>query len=152
MGLAFGHWMQERIGFVLPIVGGEGGWQFGVDDDRRYPRVVQPLHARFHREIFEWFRTGVLSNGEPLPDYFFSMTPWLVGGWNTAEDWWGGPLGDKTETIAAVRAIPDFVRRFSWEREGDVPRRTHPRRTHPRRTHPCQSLSRQSRCSRQSHL
>lgn len=115
MGTAFAVWMQQRLGFVIPIVGGEGGWQFGVDDDRRYPRVVQPYHARYHREIFEWFRTGVLSNGEPLPDYYFSMTPWLVSGWNTAEDWWGGPLGDKTETIEAVRAIPDFERLFSWD-------------------------------------
>ncbi|MCB0073802.1 MAG: hypothetical protein KDE20_20180, partial [Caldilineaceae bacterium] len=119
MGTAFAVWMQARLGLVLPIVGGEGGWQFGVDDDRRYSRVVQPYHALYHREIFEWFRTGVLSNGEPLPDYYFSMTPWLVSGWNTAEDWWGGPLGDKTETIAAVRAIPAFTRRFSWD-EGSV--------------------------------
>lgn len=112
--LAFAKWMQERIGFVLPIIGGEGGWQFGVNDDRRYPEVVQPYHASYHREIFEWFRHGLLSNGEPLPDYLFSVTPWLVGGWNTAEDWWGGPLGDKTATIEAVRTIPPFARQSSW--------------------------------------
>lgn len=113
--LAFAHWMQQRIGFVLPIIGGEGGWQFGVDDDRRYPKVVQPYHADYHVATFDQFRTGVLANGEPLPDYLFSITPWLVSGWNTSEDWWGGPLGDKTETIEAVRAIPAFVRRFSWD-------------------------------------
>jgi len=112
--LAFAKWMQERIGFVLPIIGGEGGWQFGVNDDRRYPEVIQPYHANYHREIFDWFRRGLLSNGEPLPDYLFSTTPWLAGGWNTSEDWWGGPLGDKTETIEAVRTIPSFVRKFSW--------------------------------------
>ena len=121
MGTAFARWMQDRLGFVLPIVGGEGGWQFGVHDDRRYPRVVQPHHAYYHRETFEWFRTGVLSNGEPLPDYYFSITPWLVGGWNTAEDWWGGPLGDKTETLEAIRAIPPFERRFSWDEESITP-------------------------------
>ncbi|HRW04439.1 MAG TPA: hypothetical protein P5121_05065 [Caldilineaceae bacterium] len=116
--LAFAKWMQERIGFVLPIVGGEGGWQFGVNDDRRYPEVIQPYHADYHREVFDWFRTGLLSNGEPLPDYLFSVTPWLVGGWNTSEDWWGGPLGDKTETIEAVRTIPAFIRTFSWRESG----------------------------------
>ncbi len=127
MGSAFAVWMHERLGMVIPIVGGEGGWQFGVDDDRRYPRVLQPLHALYHREIFEWFRTGVLSSGEALPDYYFSMTPWLVGGWNTAEDWWGGPLGDKTETIEAVRAIPNFVRRFSWDdTDGSAPQPLEP--------------------------
>jgi len=117
--LAFAHWMQERIGFVLPIIGGEGGWQFGVNDDRRYPEVIQPYHADYHREIFEWFRKGVLSNGEPLPDYLFSVTPWLVGGWNTAEDWWGGPLGDKRATIDAVASIPPFERQFSWQSATD---------------------------------
>lgn len=111
--LAFAQWMQERIGFVLPIIGGEGGWQFGQDQDKRYPKAEQPYHAQYHREVFEWFRTGLLSNGEPLPDYLFSVTPWIAAGWG-ADDWWGGVLGTKTETIAAVQAIPPFVRKFSW--------------------------------------
>ena len=67
--LAFARWMQERIGFVLPIIGGEGGWQFGQDQDNRYPKAEQPYHARYHKEVFDWFRTGLLSNGETLPDY-----------------------------------------------------------------------------------
>ncbi|MBX3011634.1 MAG: hypothetical protein KF832_08995 [Caldilineaceae bacterium] len=119
-GIAFAHWMQARLGFVLPIIGGEGGWQHGVFNDPRYPKVEQPYHAQYHQEIFEWFRTGTLSNGEPLPDYLFSVTPWILGGWHTSEDWWDGPLGTHTETIAAVRAIPAFVRRFSWDEETPV--------------------------------
>lgn len=115
--LAFARWMQDRLGFVLPMIGGEGGWQYGADKDPRYPKVQQPLHAQYHAEMFEWFRTGVLSNGEPLPDYLFSVTPWILGGWGTGEDWWGGPLGTNTETIEATRAIPPFVRHFSWEGE-----------------------------------
>ena len=113
--LAFAKWMQERIGFVLPIIGGEGGWQFGQDQDKRYPKAEQPYHAQYHKEVFDWFRTGLLSNGETLPDYLFSVTPWIASGWG-ADDWWGGVLGTKTETIAAVQAIPPFVRRFSWGR------------------------------------
>ncbi len=112
--LAFARWMQERIGFVLPIIGGEGGWQFGQDQDKRYPKAEQPYHAKYHKEVFDWFRTGVLSNGEPLPDYLFSVTPWIAAGWG-ADDWWGGVLGTKTETVAAVQAIPPFVRKFSWD-------------------------------------
>ena len=111
--LAFAKWMQERIGFVLPIIGGEGGWQFGQDQDKRYPKAEQPYHAQYHKEVFDWFRTGLLSNGETLPDYLFSVTPWIAAGWG-ADDWWGGVLGTKTETIAAVQAIPPFVRKFSW--------------------------------------
>ncbi len=117
--LAFAHWMQEKLGFVLPIVGGEGGWQHGVFNDPRYPKVEQPYHAQYHREIFDCFRTGVLSNGEALPDYLFSVTPWILGGWHTSEDWWGGPLGTHTETIEAVRRIPLFARRFSWHESSE---------------------------------
>jgi hypothetical protein len=113
--LAFARWMQERIGFVLPIIGGEGGWQFGQDQDKRYPKAEQPYHAQYHKEMFDWFRVGLLSNGETLPDYLFSVTPWIAAGWG-ADDWWGGVLGTKTETIAAVQSIPPFVRRFSWGR------------------------------------
>ncbi len=112
--LAYAKWMKDGIGFVLPIIGGEGGWEFGAEEDNRYPKVEQPYHANYHKEMFDWFRTGVLSNGEPLPDYLFSITPWIEGGWG-ADDWWGGVLGDKTETIQAVQAIPPFVRKFSWD-------------------------------------
>ena len=112
--LAGASWMTDRLGFVLPIIGGEGGWEYGMDQDKRYPKVEAPLHAQYHKEMFEWFRTGVLSNGEPLPDYLFSVTPWIASGWG-ADDWWGGVLGTKTQTIEAVQSIPPFVRRFSWD-------------------------------------
>ncbi|MFN2164852.1 MAG: hypothetical protein ACK2U9_01150, partial [Anaerolineae bacterium] len=117
--LAYAAWMQERIGFVLPIVGGEGGWLFGAEEDKRYPKVERALHAQYHRELFEWLRTGVLANGEPLPDYVFSIVPWIVSSWTFAgQNWWDNaltPEGKLTETIEAVQAIPPFVRRFSWE-------------------------------------
>ncbi|MCI0474724.1 MAG: hypothetical protein L0Y55_00600, partial [Anaerolineales bacterium] len=93
--LLYAAWMKEKIGYVLPIIGGEGGWQYGAHEDQRYPKVESPLHAKYHAEMFEWFRTGVVSNGEPLPDYLFSVAPWIAGGWG-GDDWWGGPLGDKT--------------------------------------------------------
>ncbi len=112
--LEYAKWMQDRIGFVLPIIGGEGGWEFGAAEDNRYPKVEQPYHAQYHEELFDWFRTGKLANGEPLPDYLFGVTPWIEGGWG-ADDWWGGPLGDKMQTIVAVQSIPSFVRKFSWD-------------------------------------
>ena len=117
--LEYAKWMQDRIGFVLPIIGGEGGWEFGAAEDNRYPKVELPYHAQYHEELFDWFRTGKLADGEPLPDYLFSITPWIEGGWG-ADDWWGGPLGDKTQTIDAVQSIPAFVRKFSWD-DGSTP-------------------------------
>jgi hypothetical protein len=117
--LAHAAWMQERLGFVLPIIGGEGGWLFGAEEDKRYPKIERALHAEYHRQMFEWLRTGVLSNGEPLPDYLFSITPWIAGSFTfAAQNWWDNiivPEGKLTETIEAVQAIPAFVRRFSWD-------------------------------------
>lgn len=117
--LAHAAWMQERIGFVLPLIGGEGGWLPGSQEDRRYPKVEDALHAQYTNEMFQWLRTGVLSNGEALPDYLFSITPWVAGSWTfPGQNWWDNTLrldGKLTETIEAVQAIPRFERRFSWD-------------------------------------
>jgi len=71
--------------------------------------------------MFNWFRTGVLSDGKPLPDYLFAVTPWLVsaaGNMQFEENGWyySKLTGTKYETIEAVRAMPPFERRFGWER------------------------------------
>lgn len=116
---AHASWMQERLGFVLPLIGGEGGWLPGSEEDKRYPKVEPPLHAVYTDEMFQWLRSGVLSNGEPLPDYLFSITAWVAGSWTfPGQNWWDNSLmpdGKLTQTIEAMRAIPPFERRFSWQ-------------------------------------
>ncbi|MFZ1241129.1 MAG: hypothetical protein WAV66_17510, partial [Anaerolineae bacterium] len=81
--------------------------------------VETPLHAQFTKEMFEWLRTGVLANGEPLPDYLFSITAWVAGSWIfPGQNWWDNSLmldGKLTQTIEAVQSIPVFVRKFSWD-------------------------------------
>ncbi len=117
--LAHAAWMQERLGLVLPMIGGEGGWLPGSEEDRRYPKVEPPLHAQYTAEMYQWLRTGVLSNGEPLPDYLFSITAWIAGSWTfQGQNWWDNPLfpdGKLTQTIDAMQAIEPFERRFSWQ-------------------------------------
>ncbi len=113
--IEFAQWMYDIIGLVLPMIGGEGGWIYGSADDRRYPKCDGAYHAQFHAEMYEWFQAGVFSNGQPIPDYLFSVAPWILAGMVEAEAWYGGPLGDKTATIGAVKAIPPFVRKFSWD-------------------------------------
>ncbi len=123
--LAHAAWMQERLGFVLPIIGGEGGWWLYNDEDKHYPKVEWPLHAQYHKEMYDWLRTGVLSNGEPTPDYLFSITSWIAGSWTfAAQNWWGNslsPTGKLDQTIEAMQSIPEFVRRFSWEGAAPAP-------------------------------
>lgn len=112
--IEFAKWMFDQIGFVLPMIGTEGGWQFNAAEDNRYPQVNKTLHAQYHVEMYEWFRKRILSNGQPLPDYLISVSPWILSSWGI-EDWFGGPLGTKTETVNAVKALSPFVRKFSWD-------------------------------------
>ncbi|MCO6451761.1 MAG: hypothetical protein J5I90_13335 [Caldilineales bacterium] len=121
--LEYASWMQERLGKVLPIIGGEGGWLLGAEEDKRYPKVEQDVHAAYHKELFSWLQSGVLANGEPLPDYVFSITPWIAGSWDFAgQNWWDGIFGTLTQTVEAVQSLGQFTRRFSWsEDEPDEP-------------------------------
>ena len=98
---------ETRLGFVPPIICGEGGWLHGASDDRRYPRIDGRLHAKYSREMYEWFLKGRLSNGEPLPVYLFAVCPWILSG-ASDEAWYG--YTTKSATIQEVKQIPRFVR------------------------------------------
>jgi len=106
---------EQEIGFVPPMIAGEGGWKYRATDDPRFPMVDDQLHAQYHRELFDWFRTGVLSNGQPLPDYLFAFCPWLLSSKMDDSAWFDSFAGDHTLTIEAVQNMPSFRRRFSWE-------------------------------------
>lgn len=104
----FAQKLREYLGgYVPPIICGEGGWLYGASDDKRYPKVGPQLHAAYHAQMFEWFRTGKLSDGEPLPDYLFAICPWILSG-PSDEAWYG--FTEKTATIQAIQAIPAFQR------------------------------------------
>jgi hypothetical protein len=103
----FAELFQRRLGFVPPIICGEGGWLYGAYDDHRYPRVDAELHAKYTRRMLKWFRKYRLSNGELLPDYLFAVCPWILSGPND-EAWYG--YTTKELTIWAVKSIKEFVR------------------------------------------
>ena len=113
--LTFAQVFREEIGFVPPMIAGEGGWKYGATDDNRFPKIDDQLHRDYHVEVFNWFRTGTLSNGEPLPDYMFAFCPWLLSSKMDDSAWFDSFAGDRTLTIDAVKAIPPFTRRFSWQ-------------------------------------
>ena len=113
--LTFAQVFQEEIGFVPPMIAGEGGWMYGATDDNRFPKIDDQLHRDYHVEVFNWFRTGTLSNGEPLPDYLFAFCPWLLASKMDDSAWFDSFAGDHTLTIEAVRNIPLFIRRFTWD-------------------------------------
>jgi len=111
----FAQIFQQEIGMVPPMIVGEGGWKYGATDDARFPKVSDELHRDYYVELYNWFRTGILSNGEPLPDYLFAFCPWLIAHKMDDNAFYDSFAGDRVMTIEAIKAIPPFVRRFSWD-------------------------------------
>lgn len=112
--LRFAEVLQQEIGFVPPMIAGEGGWKYKAGDDNRYPAIDDARHRDFHVAVFQWFRTGKLSNGMNLPDYLFAFCPWLLFGGDSSA-WVDSFEGTRTMTVGAVKAMSSFTRRFSWE-------------------------------------
>jgi hypothetical protein len=105
----------NRLGFVPPFIIGEGGWKINSQEDNRFPAIDENLHRDYTLAVYGWFRTGKLSNGEPLPDYLFAFCVWMLAGANEAGAWYDSFTGDRTQTIQAVQQLPLFVRKFSYQ-------------------------------------
>jgi hypothetical protein len=113
---AYAQIFKEEIGFTPVMIAGEGGWRPGEAQDNRYPAVDEKLHRDYHLAVFDWFRTGQLSNGEPLPDYLLAFCPWLISDPTDPAAWFDSASGDRTLTIEAIQAMPEFERKFSWNK------------------------------------
>lgn len=106
----------KRLGFVPPFIVGEGGWKIGSQEDTRYPAITDELHRDYTLAVYNWFRSGKLSNGAKLPDYLFAFDMWMLAGSDEAGAWYDSFKGDRTLTINAVSALPMLVRKFSWDK------------------------------------
>jgi hypothetical protein len=114
--LPYARVFQEEIGFVPPMIAGEGGWAIGSDHDANYPKVTAELHRDYYVALFSMFNTGVMPNGDPLPDYFFAFCPWLLADMTNDSAFFDSYAGPRTLTIDALKAIPPFERKFSWSK------------------------------------
>jgi streptogramin lyase len=112
----FAQVLAEELGFVPVMIVGEGGWRPGEAPDNRYPAITETLHRDYHLAVFNWFRTGQLSNGQALPDYLFAFCPWLISDPTDPAAWFDNAAGDRTLTIEGVKTAPPFERRFSWDK------------------------------------
>jgi hypothetical protein len=92
------------------------GWRPGEAQDARFPKIDEALHCDYSLAVFDWFASGRLSDGEPLPDYLFAYCPWLLSDPVDPAAWFDSRSGDLLLTVQAVEAIPNYVRRFSWDR------------------------------------
>ena len=112
--IAIADWFKKRIGFVPPMIGGEGGWLYQNADDKSMPPVGIDEWVAWHSEMYDWFRTGVLSNGDALPDYLFSVCPWLLFASNWYSDSWVNGL-DADKKMALLDQLGNstpYVRKF----------------------------------------
>lgn len=105
----------KRLGFVPPFIVGEGGWKLDSEEDNRFPKVTEELHRDYTMAVYDWFRTGTLTNGAKLPDYLFAFNMWMLAGGDEAGAWYDAFNGNRTLTIEAVSKIPPFVRKFGWD-------------------------------------
>lgn len=112
--LVFADLFKKQIGFVPPFIAGEGGWKYKATDDAQYPMVDEVRHRDYHLAVFNWFKTGKLSNGQPLPDYLLAFNVWILYG-SDAAAWFDSFEGTRTLTINAVKAMSGFVRKYSWD-------------------------------------
>ncbi len=108
---------QQELGFIPPFIVGEGGWKYKATDDNRFPIIDDALHAQYHVELFNWFRIGKVSDGQALPDYLFAFCPWILAGQLEGAAWYDSFEGNRTQTIADVKKIPIFTRKFSWDKK-----------------------------------
>ncbi|MBI3576911.1 hypothetical protein HY086_02660 [Candidatus Gottesmanbacteria bacterium] len=113
----FAKVFQDELGFVPPMISGESGWKTGDLDGNT------KLQAQYQAEVFNWFKTGKLSDGSPLPDYLFASCPWLISGEGAQDQYVGGSWydnrieGDRTELINTIKNLPNnFVRQSSWNK------------------------------------
>jgi hypothetical protein len=108
--LAYARVFEEELGFVPPFICGEGGWEYGDLTDRRYPKVGDFLHQAHHMAMFAWFKDGVLSDGNQLPEYLFAVCPWILSGDDESAAWYDGLQGTRHQTVTAVAGMRRFVR------------------------------------------
>ncbi|MSP12876.1 MAG: hypothetical protein EXR62_07955 [Chloroflexi bacterium] len=69
---------RERLGFSIPILSTEDGYQVGDRQDRRYPRITPSLHAQWTSEICQ-VMMGTHPSLAPAPAYYFCDAHWLLG-------------------------------------------------------------------------
>jgi streptogramin lyase len=112
----FAQVFQEEISFVPIMIVGEGGWRLGEAQDNRYPAIDEVLHRDYHLSVFNWFRSGQLSNGQSLPDYLFAFCPWLISDPHDPAAWFDSEAGERELTVQAIQAMSPFERKFSWDR------------------------------------
>lgn len=116
----FAEVFQKELGFVPPMIVGEGGPEV-KDHPNDNPKVTREMHAAWVSEVYNWFANGKVSDGRPLPDYLLGFCNWVIDAVGKTEfqnfAWYNNLSGgDLTQTINAVKNLPNVERKFSCEK------------------------------------
>jgi len=100
--LDFAKEFQQRLGFVPPMICGEGGFFRGNNDDPL--QLNDDEHATWTARLLSSMVTAILPDGESIPEYLFAMCPWILSGreWSA---WYSNTSGIAHKTIEAVKAV-----------------------------------------------
>lgn len=114
--------VRAKIGRSLPILGTEGGTRLGIRSDNPYTdthdeNVVADHTVRSFRYMMD-----------EAPDYFFCFCPWVLGSqlagnndWAFEETAWYRANGTRQRVVNAVKGMPSYKRKFSWEQPVQPP-------------------------------
>lgn len=108
-------WMDKYLGQRVPIICGEGGWEWGASRDAEYPKLSAQQWADYHYQLFDSMRTGKLPNGDDLPDEIFCFTSWITapGGFWQGDAWLDGvDAAQKKPLLDRLTADAPYTRQF----------------------------------------
>lgn len=118
--LQFIFWAEvckQKLGFIPFMIGGEWGWGLGESADIYFPVVTAELRNQYEQECYEAFRTGQLSDGYEIPDYYLASNKWILNA--RFRTYWGDDAIIKDnglrreDFIASMLERPHFTRRFT---------------------------------------
>ncbi len=120
--------VRDYVGYSLPLLGTEAGYEPGWDQDATFPSIDLQRHAAYNLEIFRGFGPRGLTRWR---DALFCQCMWIVDGfgheefadsaWHHNQRWAaGGDLPAVEMLRQEWRAFP-FQRRFTWETREPLP-------------------------------
>jgi hypothetical protein len=100
--LKYAEVFDEKIDWIPPIIVSECGYPDKVNTKTDRPKWMV--------QLFDQFRTGVLANGDPLPDWLFTYCPWILEEMGLFKPWSWMDNIEQVPMLEAVASMPAFVR------------------------------------------
>lgn len=114
--------VRAYVGYSLPLLGTEGGYEPGWDQDARFPAIDLVRHAAYNVELLRSFGPH---GGQRWRDALFCVCMWLVdsfghadfaeAAWHNNRRWMGGADLPAVARLRHEWQTRPFQRTWSWE-------------------------------------